>query len=155
MLLAVVIHLSLLPYSFKFLNSFIHTIRNVFFLTLLLYSLWVFLSRWSFTGDWVTASLLRPPELFSVFWSILTILLSGWSQFFLWCPLLPAFLLSLWRPFQMYRLQLVPLSPSYSTVFFSSLARSKYLFIYGFAYFYFHSCLLEWQNPLDGKFFSY
>ena len=39
--------------------------------------IWVFLttiSWWSFTGVWMTASLLRPPGLFSVFWSILTML---------------------------------------------------------------------------------
>ena len=30
------------------------------------------ISWWSFTGVWVTASLLKPPGLFSVFWPILT-----------------------------------------------------------------------------------
>ena len=47
------------------------------------YSLSVFhisLSWWSFTGVWVTASLLKSPGLFSVFW-LFTIMLSfGWSS---------------------------------------------------------------------------
>ena len=45
------------------------------------YSLRVFLIsvRWgSFTGVWVTANLLKSPGLFSVFWSILIMLLFGW-----------------------------------------------------------------------------
>ena len=38
-----------------------------------------------FTGDWVTASLLKSPGLFSVFWPILVKPLSEWS---LICPLI-------------------------------------------------------------------
>ena len=34
---------------------------------------------WSFTGDWVTASLLKSPGLFSVFWLFSKMLLFGWS----------------------------------------------------------------------------
>ena len=34
---------------------------------------------WSFTGDWVTASLLKSPGLFKVFWSFSIMLLFGWS----------------------------------------------------------------------------
>ena len=36
-------------------------------------------SWWSFTGDWVTASLLKSPGLFSVFWPFSIMLLFGWS----------------------------------------------------------------------------
>ena len=36
-------------------------------------------SWWSFTGDWVTASLLKFPGLFSVFWPFSIMLLFGWS----------------------------------------------------------------------------
>ena len=37
------------------------------------------ISWWSFTGDWVTASLLKSPGLFSVFWPSSIVLLFGWS----------------------------------------------------------------------------
>ena len=40
-------------------------------------------SWWSFTGVWVTASLLKSPGLFSVFWPFSIILSFGWS------PLVP------------------------------------------------------------------
>ena len=36
-------------------------------------------SWWSFTEVWVTASLLKSPGLFSVFWSFSIMLLFGWS----------------------------------------------------------------------------
>ena len=36
-------------------------------------------SWWSFTGDWVTASLLKSPGLFSVFWQFSIMLLFGCS----------------------------------------------------------------------------
>ena len=36
-------------------------------------------SWWSFTGDWLTASFLKSPGLFSVFWPFSIILLFGWS----------------------------------------------------------------------------
>ena len=39
---------------------------------------------WSFTRVWVSASLLKSPGLFSVFWLILKMLLSGWFPLFLW-----------------------------------------------------------------------
>ena len=37
------------------------------------------ISWWSFTGDWVTASLLKSPGLFSVFWPFSIMLLFGLS----------------------------------------------------------------------------
>ena len=36
-------------------------------------------SWWYFTRDWVTASLLKSPGLFSVFWAFSIMLLLGWS----------------------------------------------------------------------------
>ena len=50
------------------------------------YTLWFFhitVSRWSFPGVWVTASLLRFPGLLLVFWPIAIILWSGRSRFVL------------------------------------------------------------------------
>ena len=40
-------------------------------------------SWWSFTGDWETASLLKSPGLFSVFWPFSIMLLFGWSPLIL------------------------------------------------------------------------
>ena len=59
----------------------------------------------------------RPPGLFSVFWLISTMLQFGWSWFILWLPTLPAFFPSLWRLFKVCQIQLVSLSPSWSTSF--------------------------------------
>ena len=42
------------------------------------------ISRWYFTGVWVTASHLRSAGFLSEFWPILTMLFSGWSRFSLW-----------------------------------------------------------------------
>ena len=45
-------------------------------------SSWVFhtsISWWSFSGVWVTESLFKSLELFSVYWPISTMLQSGWS----------------------------------------------------------------------------
>ena len=45
----------------------------VLLLLLLLLLIWVFhisVSWWSFSGDWVAASLLKSPGLFSVFWAV-------------------------------------------------------------------------------------
>ena len=39
-----------------------------------------------------------------VFWPISTILWCGWSWFFLWLLINPAFFLNLWKPFQKYQL---------------------------------------------------
>ena len=56
-------------------------------------------SWWSFTGVWVTASLLISPGLFWEFNPILTTLWSGWYRLFLWSPIHPFFCLILRGPF--------------------------------------------------------
>ena len=50
------------------------------------------ISRWFFTGVWVTASLLKSPGLFSVFWPFSIMLSFGWSPPIhqLLCPPVPA-----------------------------------------------------------------
>ena len=87
------------------------------------------LNWWSFIGVWVTASLLRSPELVSVFWPISTI------QLFWRCRLSSNFQL-----FQLLfpSLGTVPSAPSAIDItvtlvfyrFLSSLARSKQLFLF-------------------------
>ena len=76
---------------------------------------------------WVSASLLRSPRFFKVFWPILT--MSGWFWFF-WFPILLVSFPYIRRPFQVHQLQLVSPSPSCFTAF-----------------------LVRWQHPssLDSK----
>ena len=45
------------------------------------------LNRWFLTRVWMTASLLKSPGLFSVFWLISAVLEFGWSQFVLLFPM--------------------------------------------------------------------
>ena len=71
-------------------------------------------SWWFLTGVCVTASLLKSPGLFSVFWLILIMLQAGWSLFFFLFLSLLVPLLILWVLIQ---LQLVSLSPSCSIDF--------------------------------------
>ena len=52
-------------------------------------------SRWFFTGAWVTASLLKSPGLFSVFWLFLIMLSFGWSPL---VRLLPTPPVPFWNP---------------------------------------------------------
>ena len=76
-----------------------------------------FINGWSFTGSWVTASLLKSPWLFLVFWQILIMLL------FIWFPLAllfsyPSVLVSiLWGLYRAHQFQLVSPSLSCSIVF--------------------------------------
>ena len=57
-------------------------------------------SWWYFSGVWVTASFLKCPGLFSVFWPISTMLYFGWLLFFLWFLNFPSPLLLSY--FQLY-----------------------------------------------------
>ena len=105
-----------------------------------------------FIGVFDTASLLKSPGLFLVFWLILTMLKSGWSWFVLRCPTLSVLFPSL--------LETVPsvLVTSGITVtrmvhsFLSSLARSNPSF--HFLWFLLYG-LLGRQNPLYSKFFCF
>ena len=124
-----------------------------FFLILLLFKLFnPSITRWSFTGGWVTASLLKFSGHFWIFYLILTLLWPGWSQFFVWFPIPPVFFPSLWEPLQVVQLELVSPPPSCSTVFSAfwqdpSICLSFYILL-------FLVCgLLKWLNPWGGKFF--
>ena len=73
--------------KFKFLARFqvdhlLHpVVSSLYYYYLLLIRVFhLSVSWWSFTGDWVTASLLKSPGLFSVFWPFSIMLLFGWSQ---------------------------------------------------------------------------
>ena len=82
---------------------------------------------WSFTGVWERVSQIKSAGPFSVFLSILTVLWSRWSRFFLWISVYVASFQRPWRAFQEFQLQLVSLSPSCSSVsFFCSLTKCKY-----------------------------
>ena len=92
---------------------------------------------WTFTGVWVTASLLKSPGLFSVFWLILTVLSFGWS------PLVFLFLILQfpWWLYLTHWLQLVPPSPSRSIVclFFFQFPNNVQVLIFVFALLQFFS----------------
>ena len=73
----------------------------------LFYSLRVFhisVSCWSFTEVRVTASLLKSPGLFSVFWPILIMLYFGWSPFDFLFPSPPFSVQILWWPYREHQL---------------------------------------------------
>ena len=69
--------------SMKLFIHFLLTISCCCYYFHYYYSLiWAFhisVSRWFFTGVWVTASLLKSPGLFLVFWQFSTMLSFGWS----------------------------------------------------------------------------
>ena len=138
------IYISIIVIVFSVIFRYLPLYHHYYF-----HSSWVFhttVSWWSFTRSWVTAILLRSLRLFQVFWQISIKLESGWPQFLLRFSIPLIFLQSLWGPFQVCQLQLFPLWPSYATVFFSFLARSKYLSIF---FLLFPLCgMQEWQNPL-------
>ena len=72
---------------------------------------------WSSARVWVTASLLKSPGLFSVFWPILIMLLFGWSLLVFLFPIPPASLPILWWLYRVHRLHLASLFLSCSVVF--------------------------------------
>ena len=98
-------------YSVVSRDSKIHNSANSLFLCWLLlglvvlpsfyydhYSFRVFqisISWWYFTGDWVTASLLKSPAIFSVFWPSSIMLLFGWSPLVRQLPNPPGSLITL------------------------------------------------------------
>ena len=84
----------------------------------------------------MTASLIKSSGLFSVFWPILIILLSGWSLLVLLFPNVPVLLPIFWGLFQVPELLLVSLSPSCFIEFFSSLARSRYSLFFSLSFIY-------------------
>ena len=110
-------------------------------------------SRWFFSGFRVTANLQKSPELFLVFWAILTMLRFGWSLLVLWFLSLLDSWPNIWGLFQVHQLQLVSPSPSSSIVFFlfSSLARSKCLSFLVFFRFLFRGRPGR-EKPQFGKF---
>ena len=106
-----------------------------FILSLLLIKVFhISVSWWSFTGDWVTASLLKSPGLFSVFWPFSIMLLFGWSP-------LGRQLLNLPGIFN-NPLVTMPKAPITISIivtfmfqsFFNSLARSRYLYLFSHSF---------------------
>ena len=106
------------------------------------------LRRWSFTGVWVTGSLLKSPALFSVFWPT-----SFWMVF----ARPPIFISN--SPFTK-PLGIVPSTPitngitvtfMFHVTFFSSLARSQYLSLFFFS---FSLIFILWSTGSAKSFFS-
>ena len=69
----------------KLLNYYYH----YYYYYLLIRVFPISLHWWSFTGDWVTASPLKSPGLFSVFWPFSIMQLFGWSPLGRQLPNLP------------------------------------------------------------------
>ena len=61
---------------YSFCANLLHSL--IMWLLLLIRVSHISVSWWSFTGDWVTASLLKSPGLISVFWPFTIMLLFGW-----------------------------------------------------------------------------
>ena len=126
---------------FTFLSVFLVCLL-VLLLLLLLLLIRVFhisVSWCSFTGDWETASLLKSPRLFSVFWPFSIMLLFGWSPFGRHLPNLPGSLVNLYLPCQKHQSQLVLFSPWCSIVFFFRFSRRVAVLISLFTFFQFYS----------------
>ena len=103
----------------------------------------------SFTGVWVTASLLRSTGLFSVFRLILMLELVL-SLLLLRFPTLPASSSSLWGSFHALQLQLVSPSPSYSIVCFFQFSGPSTIPSFRFLCFLFCGPPRQ-QTPLFGR----
>ena len=86
------------------------------------------------TEVWATASLLKSPGLFSVFWPISIMVLFGLSPLVLLFPRTPFLVPILWELYQEQQLQLGTPSFSCSSVFLNSLARSRYLSFFSFSF---------------------
>ena len=101
---------------------------------------------WSSTRVWVTASLIKSPEIFSVFWLVLIILSFWWSPLVLLFPNPPVPLsIPCWL-YQVKQLQLV--SPSLSSsMIFNSLARSRYLSFFSLSFSFNLWSAAEGQSP--------
>ena len=91
------------------------------------------LSWWSFTGVWVTASRLKSPGLFSVFWRFSIMLSFGWSPLVrqLPSPPVPSIILR-WLPKAPITIAIIISFMFYS--FFNSLARSRYLSFFSYSF---------------------
>ena len=111
-------------------------IKGYYYCCFCCFSLGIFhtsVNRWSFTGVWVTTNL-RSPGLVSLFWPFSTMLEFRWSEFFLWFPILPVPIPSLWGTFQLQQVQLMsPLLSCLTAFFFGKV----WAFFYLFTYFYF------------------
>ena len=85
---------------------------------------------------------------------ILTVPWTKWFPFFLLFLVSPVSFQGFFKLFQQQELQMVPQTPSCSTVF--QLSSKIQVFVYLFIYFYFSLyALLEQQNPLDDEWFSF
>ena len=98
---------------------------------------------------WVIACFLKSPGLFSVFWLTLIMMLFGWSLLVFFFQNLPA----LRGFFQVLQLKLASPSPLCFIVFFSSLARSKYLSLFSIS-FHFILCFAGTAKSLIRQVFS-
>ena len=84
---------------------FISRLNRPYYYYYYLLILWIFqsiVSRWFLTGVWVTKSLLKSPELFSVFWPNLIILRFVWFPLVLLFPNPPVPISIIWWLYQLW-----------------------------------------------------
>ena len=83
--------------------------------------------RWLYISEvWVTPSLLKTSWRFSLFWSILMMLLAGWSPVVLWFLILPILLTNFWEMIPSFAITTGFNSTFMFYCVFSSLAISRY-----------------------------
>ena len=99
------------------MEEYCQHITNYYYYYLLIRVFHIRVSWWSFTGDWVTASLLKSLGLFSVFWPFSIMLLFGWSPLGCRLPNPPGPFIILELTCPKHQSQLVYLSPPCSIVF--------------------------------------
>ena len=73
---------------------------------------------------------------------------SGWSSYFLWFTIPPVLFLNIWGPFQVHQLKLVSLWPKCSTAFLLLPSGKIQVFVYLFAFFYFHTGV-RWNSKIN------
>ena len=88
----------LFPFDYYYYYYYYYLLIRVFHISI---------TWWSFTGDWVTTSLLKSPGLFSVFWPFSIMLLFGWSPLGRQLQNPPGPLIILKLPCQRHQSQLV------------------------------------------------
>ena len=109
---------------------------------------YLYISWSSFTGVRVTVDFLGSLGLVWVFKSILSMLKSGWSQFFSWFHIYPLSFPSLWGASQAHQILLVSLSLLYSTVLVFTFVLWQDSSICHFAFFYF-PLMARWDGEIQ------
>ena len=144
--------LSIFRFSFIFL---LWSTEKANIIIIIILSTYTSISWWTFTGVWLTASVPKSPELFSVYRLILMKLLFGWFPLVLLFPYPTHSVSVLWWPSQEHQLQLVSQSPSRSIVFQFSSKVQVLILLFAFFQSYSTVSLDSKVNSLASSLFSF